>query len=343
MKVFSRKPDFTISKKGISQIENITVGEISQTILIQTEDIQNPIIFFLHGGPSIPVPGVSNRGKDYALVTCTKHLIKYFTLVFWDQRGTGKSYSRNIAKETMHLNQFINDANEIIDYLRVRFHQNKLHLMAHSWGSMIGLSLVKRYPEKFYSYTGFSQITNWAENDKLCYQWLLGKAKETKNRKAMNELADIGEPPYQSLKHWGIIRKWLLRYKSMIYDTGDHRAPTYFKTASTLIKSPDYSALDVFNSLILGFKLAYTDQMIYDFNRVNFFTEIPKVAVPVFFIHGEKDKQIMPELIQSYFDQLEAPHKQLFWAKKSSHIFHQEDAEEIEQQIIANLTKLENQ
>ncbi len=176
MKFFVGKPDFSIPKNGMSQIQKITVGGIEQAILIQTENITNPIILFLHGGPSMPVPGVSNRGKDYAFVTNTKRLVQHFTLVFWDQRGTGKSYSKKIPKETMHLSQFVEDANEIIDYLLVRFHQDKLHLIAHSWGTMIGLSLVKKYPEKVHSYTGFSQVTNWTENDKLCYRWLLDKA-----------------------------------------------------------------------------------------------------------------------------------------------------------------------
>ncbi len=153
----------------------------------------------------------------------------------------------------------------------------------------------------------------------------------------MNELASIGEPPYPNLKQWSVIRKWLLKYKSMVYEAGDKRSPTYFQTAKILLTSPDYSFKDFHQSLILGFKLAYTDQMIKDFNDLNFFTDIPKVTVPVFFIHGKNEKHILPELIQSYFDQLEAPQKQLIWAKKSSHIIHPDDAAEIEVRIIENL------
>jgi pimeloyl-ACP methyl ester carboxylesterase len=176
----------------------------------------------LHGGPSMPVPGVPNRGVDYALITCTKQLIKRFTLVFWDQRGTGKSFSKNIPKETMHLKQFNSDGNEMIDYLLKRFKQVKLRLMAHSWGTIIALPLAKRYPEKLYSYTGFSQVTDWVENDKLCYEWLLARVKETRNLKALNELTKVGEPPYlESFKQWSVIRKWLFKYKSMVYDAGD--------------------------------------------------------------------------------------------------------------------------
>jgi pimeloyl-ACP methyl ester carboxylesterase len=107
-----------------------------------------------------------------------------------------------------------------------------------------------------------------------------------------------------------------------------------------MLKSPDYCLKDVYNSLILGVKLAYTDEMLHDLNHFNFFTEIHTLKIPVLFVHGEKEKHIMPELIQSYFDQLDAPLKRLFWAKKSSHAFHLDDAKEIEQLLIDNLTKL---
>lgn len=341
MKLISGKLDFTISKKGISSLETIIIGGIKQTILIQTESSKNPILLMIHGGPSVPVPSVSNRGRDYGLITCTKQLVKHFTLVYWDQRGTGKSYSKDIPKETFTLNQFISDANGVTDYLLTRFQQPKLHIMAHSWGTLIGLSLVKQYPEKFYSYTAFSQITNWVENDKLCYEWLLKKAKETNNQKALNELIKVGEPPYlESFEQWGVIRKWLLKYKSMVYDAGDKGSATYAKGLKIMLLSRDYSFKDVYHSIISGFKLTYTNQLLYDINHLDFFTEAPKLEVPVIFIHGEKETHVFPELIQKYYDQLEAPSKQIFWSKKSSHAFHIEDARENEQILIEQLTRL---
>lgn len=341
MKLLSKKADFTISKKGISSIESLMIGGVRQSILIQTEDPANPILFMLHGGPSMPVPGVSSRGRDYALVTCTKQLVKHFTLVFWDQRGTGKSFSKHISKETMHLNQFINDANDVIDYLLQRFNQPKLHLLAHSWGTVIGLSLAKQIPDKLYSYTAFSQITNWVENDKLCYQWLLERAKETNNQKAIRELTEVGEPPYlESFKQWGLMRKWLLKYKSMVYEAGDKGSASYAKAAQIMLGSPDYSLKDVYHSLVSGFKLSYSDQMIDDLNTFDFFSEIPKLEIPVLFIHGGKETHVWGELVQKYFEQLDAPSKKIHWSKKSSHAFHLDDAKENEQIVIENLTQL---
>ncbi|WP_040950549.1 alpha/beta hydrolase [Gorillibacterium massiliense] len=338
MKWFSRI-DFKISQAGISEVERLTIGGTEQSLLIQTENPGSPVLLFIHGGPSMPIPGVSNRGSDYALVMTTRQLIKHFTVVFWDQRGTGKSYSKNIPKNTLRLKQFISDGLEVTDHLRRRFRQDKLHLVAHSWGSVIGLALAHANPENYHSYTGFSQIVNWAENDKLSYQWLMEAARERNDRKALKELADIGEPPYlESLDQWGALRKWQVKYRSMFYDAGDKGSATFFSGLNIMLRSPDYSLKDIFNSLVRGFKLSYTDELIHDLNTFDFFLEAPDLQVPALFIHGAKEKHVMPELLVRFYEDLDAPKgKKLLWSANSSHAFHLNDARENEQRLIHHL------
>ncbi|GIP41299.1 alpha/beta hydrolase [Paenibacillus sp. J31TS4] len=315
------------------------IGGINQSLLIQTEKPGSPILLFLHGGPSMPVPGVSNRGSDYALVMTTKELVKHFTLVFWDQRGTGKSYSKHIPEHTMNLKQFIQDGYEVTNYLRNRFEQETIHLAAHSWGSVIGLSLASTYPDAYSTYTGFSQITNWVENDKLSYKWLLERAREKKDQKALQELLAVGEPPYlESFKQWAVIRKWQLKNKSMFHDAGDKQSATFFSGLNLMLRSPDYSLMDIYNSLVKGFKLSYTEELLNDIHTFDFFTEAPSLRMPVMFIHGRQEKHVMPELLTRYFEQLDAPKgKRLLWSENSSHAFHLADAKENEQRLIQYL------
>ena len=142
MNLFSRKHDFEINVNGISAVEKVIIGEIEQFILIQAEEISNPVLLFLHGGPSMPLPGVSSRSRDYTIATNTKELVKNFILVFWDQRGTGKSYHKNIPQSTMNISQFVLDTIELTDYLRERFNKDKIFLAAHSWGTILGLKVI---------------------------------------------------------------------------------------------------------------------------------------------------------------------------------------------------------
>lgn len=339
MLLFPKHNDFTIPQGGIDVMDRIEIGGIPQSILIQGENPDNPILLFIHGGPSMPIPGVSCRSADYTLVTCTKELVKHFTVVFWDQRGTGKSYSKQVPEETMHLEQFIQDAGEVTDYLRTRFQRDKIHLAAHSWGTVIALPLVSRYPEKFYCYTAFSQIVSWVENDKLCYKWLMEHAMKTGNEKMRKELAEVGEPPYlNGFKQWSVLRKWLMRNNSMFYDAGDGKSATILKAMRIMLMSPDYSLKDMYHSLVSGFKLAYTERMLNDLNTFDYLAEFPRLDVPVLFIHGSKEKHVMPELVVRYVEKLDAPYgKKLVWSDKSSHAFHMEDARKNEQTLIEHL------
>jgi pimeloyl-ACP methyl ester carboxylesterase len=127
---------------GISLLEEITLGDLKQWIFIRGTDQNNPVLVFLHGGPGMPLLGMSSsRRRD-------KELIKHFTVVHWDQRGAGKSFNKDIPVHSMTYDRFVEDSNELIDYLRKRFHTPKVFLVAHSGGTVIGLKTVYRYPEK---------------------------------------------------------------------------------------------------------------------------------------------------------------------------------------------------
>ena len=71
-------------RAGLATLERVRIGDCDQWILERSEDVTNPVVLFLHGGPGTSQL-TSNRRN-------TRHLEKYFTVVNWDQRGAGKSY-----------------------------------------------------------------------------------------------------------------------------------------------------------------------------------------------------------------------------------------------------------
>ncbi len=86
---------------GISSLEEIRLGALKQWIFIKGMDQNNPILLFLHGGPGEPMGGIpSSRIHDTGL-------IGHFTMVHWDQRGAGKSYSDDIPIHSMGQNQLV--------------------------------------------------------------------------------------------------------------------------------------------------------------------------------------------------------------------------------------------
>ncbi|MFC0472400.1 alpha/beta fold hydrolase [Halalkalibacter kiskunsagensis] len=345
MGLFSKPDDFIISESGISKVEKVFVGGIEQYILIQGESSKKPVLLFLHGGPSMPLPGVSCRGLDYTIITNVKKLVQHYTVVFWDQRGTGKSYNQSISQESMTIAQFIADANELTEYLRKTFKQEKIFLVAHSWGTILGLKLITLYPEKFYSYVGISQIINWSENDKICLKWAKEEANRRKNKRALKELILVGEPPFvESFKQWGVLRKWQARFNSMIYSDRKIKHPGLLSVAKPMFQSKDYTLKDVYNSFHKGFKLIYTIDFINELPDVDFYRTSKEVDIPVTFIHGTKDVHVDGKLVEQYFQMIHAKKgKQLIWMDKSAHIFHPEDTMLIEQYLIEEQSHVLNQ
>ena len=75
-----------ICPQKISTIEEIKINGVSQYVSINSENINNPILLVLHGGPGdtcLPLMRYYN-----------KELEKYYTVVILEQRGSGKSYYR---------------------------------------------------------------------------------------------------------------------------------------------------------------------------------------------------------------------------------------------------------
>ena len=345
MGFFSPKPDFHIPEDGIDRIDTITLGGIQQSILIQSHSPKNPVLLFLHGGPSMPLPGVSSRGKNYTVATNTKELVKYYTVVFWDQRGTGKSYHRDIPQTSMTFDQLVSDAAELTDFLRETFHQEKIFLAAHSFGTLIGMYLLKKYPGKFHSYVGISQIISWAENDRESLAWAKEEAKRRGDYKALNELEAAGTPPFtEGYKQWGVLRKWQMKYSTMIYNDSQIKHPGLLKVSLGMLNSSDYRVADVFHSFYSGFKLIYTDEFIRNIPMIDVQKDVPSVDVPVTFIHGRKDVHVHAHLAEDYLSTLKTNHdKNFIWMEKSAHLFHPDDTGLIEQQLINELSHIKTE
>ena len=111
-----------------------------------------------------------------------------FTVVWWEQRGSGLSYSADIPPETMTLEQMISDTLEVTNYLRQRFGKEKIYLMGHSGGTFIGIQAAARAPELYYAYIGVAQMSNQLKSEKLAYDYMLQQFKENGNTKMVRKL-----------------------------------------------------------------------------------------------------------------------------------------------------------
>lgn len=142
---------------SIATMEAITIGGISQSIWFRGIATQNPAIILLHGGPGTSESALF-RHYDAALE-------QHFLMVYWEQRGAGRSYHGNIPPDSMTIGQFERDLDELVDLVRQRFGKHKVILLAHSWGTVLGTLCAYAHPDKVAAYIGIGQIANFAEYD----------------------------------------------------------------------------------------------------------------------------------------------------------------------------------
>lgn len=138
-----------IIPRSIASLEKIKLGGMDQWILIRGNDVSNPVLLWLHGGPGAAQMPIAHHFD--------KNLEKDFIVVHWDQRGAGKSNPKDFDEQTMTFEQFITDAHELTQYLKRRFNTEKIYLVGHSWGTQLGIKMVQLYPEDYFAYIGIGQ------------------------------------------------------------------------------------------------------------------------------------------------------------------------------------------
>jgi pimeloyl-ACP methyl ester carboxylesterase len=309
------------NRKSINSLEKVTLGDLKQWILIRGEDVANPVLLFLHGGPGFPNMPFSHIDSP--------RLEKHFVVVHWDQRGAGKSFDQNIPKETMNIEQFLSDTHELINLLRKRFSKDKIFLLGYSWGSILGLYTIHRHPEYIHAYVGMGQVANMKEGEIVSYNYTLKKAQEAGDKQSVNILERIGIPPYKGgFQSLGIQRALLMRYG------GSSCKITFNDLEKFRNASPYYTDNDNKNFMRA---FMFTQNLMRDeMMDVDFFTDVLEVKIPVYFFTGRFDYQVPFEVLERYYKVLEAPHKEIVWFENSAH-FVTLDEPEVYQNRLINL------
>ncbi len=308
---------------GIESLESVTLGGVDQSILLRGRNRDDPVLLFLHGGPGVPEMPAA---RDFGL-----RLEEAFVVVHWDQRGAGKSCSPGVPDESIHLEPILADTLELVDLLRDRFGVEKIYLVGHSWGSVLGILAVKRHPDRFHAYVGIGQVVDMQENEEISYRFVVDRAKAEGNEEALKALSAI-HPPYPDREALMTQRAWLGHYR------GDfHAGGGFERFVRTLLVSPEYTLREKLS--FYGCAMNSLDQAWDDLADVDFIRDAPRLEVPVYFFVGRHDYNTPFELVERYFAVLEAPHKEIVWFEDSAHSPNLEEPERFQEMLIRKVLK----
>ena len=288
----------------------VTLGGLPQKIHIKSDDETKPVLLFLHGGP-----GVCNR---HTIIADHSDLMDTFTIVAWDQRGSGGSYY-NCPLDSLTVERLTDDANELVLWLCKEFNKDKIFIIGGSWGSELGTWVAYRYPAHIAAYVGFGQVVNGAKNEQLSYEFALNAAREAGDDKSVKVLEELGAPVMGVYKggYDGMMtqRNVMMKYGG---DSQNAKKRSYFKsTVIPMLFSDEYSLKDIWG-IAKGHKLVL-EKMWPEVGATNFPETCNKFDVPYFIFDGRLDKNTPAELVQDYFDIIKAPQKELIWFENSGH------------------------
>ena len=303
---------------GIESLESVEIGGVEQTIYLRGHDRNNPVMLFVHGGPGVPETGVA---RTFGL-----RLEEHFVVVHWDQRGAGNSCSPDVPDESLRLEQYLTDTAELVNLLRSRFGVEKIYLVGHSWGSILGVLIAERHPELFHAYVGMGQVVDMKRGEDISYRFVLDRAQAEGNEKALEELASI-HPPYATTQELLAQRAWLSHYHGDVYGGGGTS-----ELVRGILFSPEYSISKKLS--FYGCAINSVDQAWSDVQQIDFIRDVPQLEVPVYFFAGRHDYNTPFELVEEFSRTLEAPHNEIVWFENSAHSPNLEEPDRYQEILI---------
>ncbi|MBU3137866.1 alpha/beta hydrolase [Clostridium gasigenes] len=301
---------------SVSEIARVEVGGLEQGMIIKGKKDTNPVLLFLHGGPGNPEYVLA---KEYNI-----NLEDYFTVCWWEQRGSGMSYYSSIEKESITLDQMISDTVEVTNYLRERFGKEKIYIMGHSWGSFLGINAIDRYPELYEAYLGIGQVVNQFESEKLGYELMLSTAKANADEKSIKNLKKFTLNTPED-----ITTDYLMVRSSIMNEQGYgvfHMPKSKSELLRAIFKAKEYTLKDKYG-YAAGSLLSLGQPMNHSMNITNLDESIKELKVPVYIFHGIYDKQVSYDIALKYYEGLKAPKKQFYKFENSAHSPFMEEAD----------------
>jgi pimeloyl-ACP methyl ester carboxylesterase len=293
----------------------VNINGIEQWIAIRAKSCKNPILLIVHGGPGSTSSYYTNEHFEA--------LEKNFIVVHWDQRGSGKTFAKNIStmpfddylvENSLSIKQLVNDGITVSNYLLQRFDKKKLILRGGSWGAYLSMNMIHANPELFYAYVGHSQLVD--ANDKLTfgYEKSIELAEKFKNEEVSNLLKELSSPPYDHPRKYGQLYRIIKGFEKGSHTTKKSRILERYNSEEDRKYrnlGEEYSWMHFVGFKRLGIKGMRSS---VNLEKLDF-----EFQVPIFIFQGAKDLTTPAHITTKYLNQVKAPIKEYFLIPDSGH------------------------
>jgi len=315
---------------SLSEKVFVDINGVKQGMFIQSKDTSNPVLLYLHGGmPDYFLSKKYPTGLD-----------EMFTVVWWEQRGSGMSYDPSIPRESMNMEQMIDDTLEVTNYLRQRFGKEKIYIMGHSGGTFIGIQAAARAPELYYAYMGEAQMSYQLKSEKIAYDYMLEQYKVNGDTRMVEKL-EASPVSMSTGTPLGYIQLRDPAMHSLGIGTMHEMNSVITGIFLPSLFVPEYTLKEKINmwraKSQAGVSIVWQDMLATDLA-----VEVPELTIPVYFFHGIYDYTCSYTLSKDYFESLEAPLKGFYTFENSAHSPMFEEPERFQQIMREDVLSLKN-
>jgi len=299
---------------AIDSLEAIQARGTTQWIRVRGADASNPVLLLVQQGPGLPM---INEARRFGSLL---GLEQAFTVIYWDQRGCGRSLRVREDRAGISLERMAGDTVSLLDFLRDRF-GGKTYVAGFSFGAALAASAAVQRPDLVATLVATGMDIDGAAAGTGAYDFALAAARQRGGRRATRQLAAIGPPPHLKPKQFATRVRWATNFGGVT--TGETYATLARALVASLVRSPDYSAADVLRT-IRGIT-ATQAALLPELATMDLARTLPRLEVPVVMVQGRHDQVAPGEAAQRYTSTLQAPSKQLVWLENSAHTPHLEE------------------
>ena len=319
-KIYGRTPE-----GGINEEMYVDINGTKQWISIYGQDIDNPVLLYLHGGP-----GSSTSVYDYAF---TRKWSDVYTVVTWDQRNCGKSYSSEQNDTALTYDLMMSDGVEMTRFLLDYLGKDKITLLGHSWGTYFGSNLALEYPEYYECYIGTGQLVDFYQNEIAFKEEAVKWAESDEESKLLTEKLNVDD---FSMEYFVARNALMEKYGyNMLVDGTD------YNLIAAQVFNPYYSLGDFYNYISSDYSVYQEFLRSDEFNKFSLLGKTD-YQVPFYNINGDKDYQTNYLIAQDYFESVNAPRKKMYIMKDTTHGLLESKSEEFSD-IVHEIAEVENQ
>lgn len=292
---------------SISEKIYLDINGAKQGMFIKSKNTSHSVLLYLHGG--LPEYILTHRYPT--------GLEDYFTVVWWEQRGSGISYSAGMTQETLTLEQLVSDTIAVTNYLRKRFLKEKIYLMGHCGGTFIGIQAAAQAPELYDAYIGVAQMSDQLQSERLAYEYMLKQFKEDGNKTMVRKLEAARVTNMDGVPDAYLALRDEAMHRLGIGTTHDmHSVITGIFLAS--LTNREYTLGEKVKLWRAKFRYGVSflfEKMI----ATDLAKEVPVLDLPVYLFHGKYDYTCSYIEAKAYFQQLKAPLKGFYTFEQSAH------------------------